>query len=148
MNKMCPASKAQTQHRFSDFMDDVAAVFGDNYLLRPRADCLRRIHRINLINNFFSCAGSWTFNAGNGKTVQWSRFHSPNPKIKILNIVLEAVADVKLSMNNCHLGKLCNFRNINILDVSPILSKVFDGRLLPSFVQHVNSPNTISTIFS
>lgn len=137
-DELCELGGTTSRESFLAFVQEINAVFGDEYLRAPRESDLRRILAINDARGFPGCVGSWDCQhwVWQNCPVAWAgQFKG---KEKKPTVVLEAIADGELWIWGCNFGEPGSMNDLNVLDASKIVKDILEGKMLPEFSYTVN----------
>lgn len=147
VDEICEMSRTSIRQSFKFFVRETISVFSDEYLRAPNETDLRRILGINSQRGFPGCLGSWDCQHWEWKNCPVAWAGQFKGKEKKPTIVLEAVADAELWIWACHVGKPGSMNDLNILDSSPIVTSILEGRLLPQFEYSLNGRKRVHPYF-
>jgi Plant transposon protein len=126
-------SESSAHESLAKFCRAVCELYGVEYGRQPTEDNLRRILKINANRGFPGCVGSidcqhWSWEAC---PIQFAgQFKG---KEKKPTIVLEAAADGECWIWHAAFGYPGSLNDLNILDMSSTMERVFRGEFSPSF---------------
>jgi Plant transposon protein len=132
-------SESSAHESLAKFCRAVCELYGVEYGRQPTEDDLRRILKINANRGFPGCIGSidcqhWSWEAC---PIQFAgQFKG---KEKKPTIALEAVADGECWIWHAAFGYPGSLNDLNILDMSSTMERVFRGEFPPSFTFLVNN---------
>lgn len=132
-------SESSAHESLSMFCRAICELYGAEYGRKPTEDDLRRILKINANRGFPGCVGSidcqhWSWEAC---PIQFAgQFKG---KEKKPTIVLEAVADGECWMWHAAFGYPGSLNDLNILDMSSTMERIFRGEFPPRFTFIVNN---------
>lgn len=132
VDEFCGMLGSPARVSFHSFIEEIILCFGDEYLHAPNAQDFRQILSINAMCSFSGCVGSWEANISHGRTV-WLPGPTSSRRRKKQKIILEQNADGGLRIWACQFGKPGSMKDVNVLDFSPIVSDIVEGKLLPEF---------------
>lgn len=120
------------------FTKSLIEEFGSDYLRTPTEIDLRRILKINTVRGFPGCIGSidcqhWEWQ---NCPIAWAGQYKG--KEKKPTVVLEAIADGELWIWHAHFGSPGSLNDINVLDTSDTLKKIYSGEFPPSIMYTIN----------
>lgn len=147
IDELCEMSRTSARESFHAFVREINSVFGEEYLRAPTEVDLQRILGINSERGFPGCVGSWDCQHWEWKNCPVAWAGQFKGKEKKPTIVLEAVADAELWIWACHFGMPGSLNDINILDSSPIVSAILEGRLLPEYEYILNGQKRTGLYF-
>jgi Plant transposon protein len=132
-------SESSAHESLAKFCRAVCELYGVEYGRQPTEDDSHRILKIHANRGFPGCIGSIDFQ-------QWSWEACPiqfagqfKGKAKKPTIVLEAVADGECRIWHAAFGYPGSLNDLNILDMSSTMERVFCGEFPPSFTFLVNN---------
>jgi hypothetical protein len=132
-------SESSAHESLAKFCRAVCELYGVEYGRQPTEDDLRRILKINANRGFPGCVGSidcqhWSWEAC---LIQFAGHFKG--KEKKPTTVLEAVADGECWIWQAAFGYPGSLNDLNILDMSSTMERVFRGEFPPSFTFLVNN---------
>jgi Plant transposon protein len=132
-------SESSAHESLAKFFCAVCELYGVGYGRQPTEDDLRRILKINANRVFPGCVGSFDFQHWSSEACPIQFAGQFKGKEKKPTIVLEAVADGECWIWHAGFGYPGSLNDLNILDISSTMERVFCGEFPPSFTFLVNN---------